>query len=70
MNLGWYEIMDRIAMLQTQLHDTVYEHSVTDANLQYLIDDAQQWLNRAYSYASDKFRDSCEDEEMLYSKGD
>ena len=60
-NLGWYEIMDRIAMIQSQLHDTVYEHQEVDVELQRIIDDAQVELNRAYQYAGEKFNDSCED---------
>ena len=60
MNLGWYEIMDRISVIQSTLEDTVREHSESDDELKALIDSSQQILTRAYSYASCKFNDSCE----------
>ena len=58
MNFGWYEIMDRIAMIQSSLHDNVYEHQETDAELQKLLDDAQDALSEAYQYAARKFDES------------
>lgn len=61
-NFGWYEIMDRLAVIQNQIHDHVYEHQETDAELQKLLDEAQYALNRAYQYAVEKFNDSCEDD--------
>ena len=61
MNLGWYEIMDRVAMIQSSLHDNVYEHQEKDAELQKLLDDAQDALNKAYQYAGEQFNNSCED---------
>ena len=33
-NFGWYEIMDRLSVIQNQIHDHVYEHQETDAGLQ------------------------------------
>lgn len=62
MNLGWYEIMDRIATIQNSLHDNVYEHQETDLELQKLLDDAQHALNQAYQYAGEQFNNSCEDD--------
>ena len=61
-NFGWYEIMDRLSVIQNQIHDHVYEHQETDAGLQKLLDEAQYTLNRAYQYAGEKFNDSCEDD--------
>ena len=61
-NFGWYEIMDRLSMIQNQIHDYVYEHQETDAELQKLLDEAQYALNQAYQYAGAKFNDSCEDD--------
>ena len=61
-NFGWYEIMDRLSVIQNQIHDHVYEHQETDAGLQKLLDEAQYALNRAYQYAGEKFNDSCEDD--------
>ena len=58
MNFGWYEIMDRIAMIQNSLHDNVYEHQEKDAELQKLLDDAQDALSEAYQYAARKFDES------------
>ena len=58
MNFGWYEIMDRIAMIQSSLHDNVYEHQETDAELQKLLDDAQDSLSEAYQYVARKFDES------------
>ena len=61
-NFGWYEIMDRLSVIQNQIHDHVYEHQETDAGLQKLLDEAQYALNQAYQYAGEKFNDSCEDD--------
>ena len=55
MNLGWYELMDRIAMIQNQLDDSVNNHEVSDANLRRLISDAQVSLYDAYSYCGEMF---------------
>ena len=43
-NFGWYEIMDRLSVIQNQIHDHVYEHQETDADLQKLLDEAQYTL--------------------------
>ena len=61
-NFGWYEIMDRLSVIQQQVHEYVYEHQEADADLQKLLDEAQYTLNRAYQYAGEKFNDSCEDD--------
>ena len=61
-NFGWFEIMDRLSVIQNQIHDHVYEHQETDAELQKLLDEAQCALNQAYQYAGEKFNDSCEDD--------
>ena len=58
MNFGWYEIMDRIAMIQSSLHDNVYEHQETDTELQHILDNAQDCLSEAYQYAARKFDES------------
>lgn len=60
-NFCWYEIMDRIALIQNQLEDYVANHEVTDDKLQQLVNDAQVSLSDAYSYAAKKFNDACED---------
>ena len=60
-NFGWYEIMDRVALIQNQLEDYVANHEVADNKLQQLVNDAQVSLSDAYSYAGEKFNDSCED---------
>lgn len=65
MNLGWYEIMDRIAMIQDQIQSNLYEHQEADVEIKVMLDKAQEALSKAYQYAGDKFHDSCEDEEML-----
>ena len=64
MNFGWYEIMDRLAVLQYQIHDSVYEHQEADVKLQNLIDDAQCSLSDAYQYAARQFEQSEKQEEM------
>ena len=61
-NFGWYEIMDRLSVIQQQIHEYVYEHQEADADLQKLLDEAQYALNQAYQYAGEKFNDSCEDD--------
>lgn len=55
LNLGWYELMDRIAMIQNQLEDSVNNHEVADVKLQALISDAQVSLYDAYSYCGQRF---------------
>ena len=61
MNLGWYEIIDRIAVIQNSLQDNVYEHQEADVELQKLLDDAQYALDQAYQYAGEQFNNSYED---------
>ena len=58
MNLGWYELMDRIYVIQNTLHDNVYEHQETDAELQLILDNAQDALSEAYQYVARKFDES------------
>ena len=61
MNLGWYEIMDRIAMIQDQLEMNVAKHQEIDKEFYDLIQEAQENLYNAYQYACEKFNDSCEE---------
>ena len=61
MNLGWYEIMDRVAMIQDQLETNVAEHKEVDEYFYKLIQEAQEKLSSAYQYAGKKFNDSCEE---------
>ena len=61
MNLGWYEIMDRVAMIQDQLEMSVAKHQNIDKEFYDLIQEAQEKLSDAYQYAGEKFNDSCED---------
>lgn len=61
MNLGWYEIMDRIAMIQDQLEMSVAKHQEADKYFYDLIQEAQEKLSDAYQYAGEKFNDSCEE---------
>lgn len=60
MNLGWYEIMDRIAMIQNSLNDNVYLHQEADVKLQSMLHTVQANLNKAYNYSATKFDESCE----------
>ena len=60
MNLGWYEVMDRISVIQNTINDNLYEHQVADAQLQQLLDDVQNNLNQAYKYAREMFDGSFE----------
>ena len=61
MNLGWYELMDRLAMIQDQLEMSVSKHQNIDKEFYDLIQEAQEKLSDAYQYAGEKFNDSCED---------
>ena len=61
MNLGWYELMDRLAMIQDQLGMSVAEHQNIDKAFYDLIQEAQEKLSGAYQYAGKKFNNSCED---------
>lgn len=58
MSLGLYELMDRIYVVQNTLHDNVYEHQETDAELQLILDNAQDALSEAYQYVARKFDES------------
>ena len=58
MNLGLYELMDRISVIQNQIHDNVYEHQESDVELQSILDNAQDYLSEAYQYAARKFDES------------
>ncbi|MEG2707363.1 MAG: hypothetical protein RR959_08480 [Erysipelotrichaceae bacterium] len=60
MNLGWYEIMDRIAMIQNSLNDNVCLHQEADVKLQSMLHTVQANLNKAYNYSATKFDESCE----------
>ena len=55
MNLGWYELLDRIHLIQNAIQENVYEHQQTDAELQRMLDTAQESLSDAYQYAGKKF---------------
>ena len=60
-NLGWYELMDRVIMIQDQLETNVAEHKEVDEYFYKLIQDAQEKLSDAYQYAGEKFINSYED---------
>lgn len=60
-NLGWYELMDRVIMIQDQLETNVAEHKEVDEYFYKLIQEAQEKLADAYQYAGEKFIDSRED---------
>lgn len=66
MNHGWYEIMDRISVIQNTLEDNVRNHPEADEHLQGLIDSAQKMLSEAYNYAGIKWDASCRDFEDGY----
>ena len=61
MNLGWYEIMDRVAMIQDQLEMNVAKHQEIDKEFYDIIQEAQEKLYEAYQYAGEKFNDSCKE---------
>ena len=60
-NLGWYELMDRVAMIQDSIESQVGSHPERDDMFEEILDKAQKLLSEAYQYAGDKFNDSCED---------
>ena len=61
MNLGWYEIMDRVAMIQDSIESQVASHPERDDRFDEILDKAQKLLSEAYQYAGEKFNNSCED---------
>lgn len=67
-NFGWYEIMDRLSVIQNQIHDHVYEHQETDTELQKLLDEAQCALNQAYQYAGKMFDESWKQDKNQLNK--
>ncbi len=58
MNLGLYELIDRISVIQNQIHDNVYEHQEADVDLQRILDNDQDSLSEAYQYVARKFDES------------
>ena len=65
MNLGWYEIMDRISVIQGTLEDSVREHPEMNNYSRHLIDQAQEILCDTYQYAGQQFNDSCDGDENV-----
>ena len=61
MNFGWYEIMDRISVIQNMLEDNIRNHQEGDEKVQELIDSAQELLSEAYQYAARQWDESCRD---------
>ena len=61
MNLGWYELADRVAMIQDSIDCQVGSHPDRDDGFEEILDKAQKLLSEAYQYASKKFDDSCEE---------
>ena len=61
MNLGYYELMDRIAIIQCNLNDYVEEHIVASDEIKKHLDAAQKSLTLAYGVAADEWHNSCED---------
>lgn len=61
MNLGWYELMDRVIMIQDRLETNVAEHKEVDEYFYKLIQEAQEKLADAYQHTGKKFNDSCEE---------
>ena len=53
MNLGWYEIMERIAMIQSDIDYSVYHHGESDEKLKTILEEAQRLLSNAYDYAQE-----------------
>ncbi len=58
MNLGLYELMDRLYVIQNTLHYNVYKHQAADVDLQRILDNAQDSLSEAYQYVARKFDES------------
>lgn len=61
MNFGWYEIMDRISVIQNALEDNVRNRQEVDEKLQELVDSAQEMLCKAYQHAASQWDESCRD---------
>ena len=53
MNLGWYEIMERIAMIQSDIDCDVYHHGESDEKLKTMLEEVQRLLSNAYDYAQE-----------------
>lgn len=63
MNLGLYEIMDRISVIQDIIDGQIYHHKESDDKLKELLDISQENLNQAYQYIGERFNNSCEEGE-------
>lgn len=53
MNLGWYEIMGRIAMIQNSVDYEIYHHGESDEKLKTMLEEVQRLLSDAYHYAQE-----------------
>ena len=53
MNLGWYEIMECIAMIQNDIDCNVYHHGESDEKLKTMLEEVQRLLSNAYDYAQE-----------------
>ena len=68
MNLGIYELMYSISVIQNTIHNHLYEHQETDVELQRMLDTAQESLSDAYQYAGKMFDESWEQKDNQLTK--
>ena len=64
MNLGLYEIMDRISTVQVLVEDAISNHEESDYFLKQILVEVQHSLHKAYTYSAEKYDDSCNDGEI------
>ena len=62
MNLGYYEMMDRVSIIQHNLEDFIRNHKEADERVVELVDKAQDLLGDISKYSASRFYDSFEDE--------
>lgn len=53
----WFEVLDRISVIQDNIETHIRNHSVDDEHLKELVDKAQECLAEAYQYAGTKLDD-------------
>lgn len=50
----WFEVLDRISVIQETIETYIRNHSVDDEHLKDIVDKAQECLGEAYQYAGNK----------------
>lgn len=61
-NLGLFEIMDRLSVIQQNMHDFIYLHEEVKGEYIEELDKAAEILADLYQKVAEDFYNSCEDD--------